>query len=516
MSDRAVFAVDSPPPRRGLRLMLAASGLWLLGSATAGGLLLALGPGPAWFAAVGSLLGLAVAGSLIGGTLADRREAARLAAMAQAAGLSDRPGQALSMAGIVQRLGTRLEKAHHFRAALSAMEAPLLVIDEHGVILAASLGMERLAPEAREGATLDGLFGAGYLDGGGGAPEEALVMLKGRRLVAHRRPLPSGRYALELKPAGHFIEDDDLESALGALRHGQTGFRFQADAAAARPALAEFNLTFERLDAGWQQLRSVLAGQPLGDPDLPLTEEAQLIIDLFAGLDEQQRDEAQARVALETRLSSVKTLLAQFEARAAELEQSAETGRQALAAGIEKMAGLEAELAAARRRNEAAETLAGQVEQAAGRTRTLVGEIARMAQEIDTMTAGIEDVSFRTNLLALNAAVEAARAGEKGAGFAVVADEVRQLAQVTNRSAKDIRIIADKGRAQARIGLDEAGDLQKITAALRENLRNLSNAPSTIAPIAVVTGRNDAPVHAARPVAEPVDQEIGLSQRAAS
>jgi methyl-accepting chemotaxis protein len=145
-----------------------------------------------------------------------------------------------------------------------------------------------------------------------------------------------------------------------------------------------------------------------------------------------------------------------------------------------------------------------------------VGEIARMAQEIDTMTAGIEDVSFRTNLLALNAAVEAARAGEKGAGFAVVADEVRQLAQVTNRSAKDIRIIADKGRAQARIGLDEAGDLQKITAALRENLRNLSNAPSTIAPIAVVTGRNDAPVHAARPVAEPVDQEIGLSQRAAS
>jgi methyl-accepting chemotaxis protein len=132
------------------------------------------------------------------------------------------------------------------------------------------------------------------------------------------------------------------------------------------------------------------------------------------------------------------------------------------------------------------------------------------------MTAGIEDVSFRTNLLALNAAVEAARAGEKGAGFAVVADEVRQLAQVTNRSAKDIRVIADKGRAQARIGLDEAGDLQKITAALRENLRNLSNAPSSIAPIAAVTGRKEAPVIAARPVVEPLDQEIGLSQRAAS
>lgn len=496
--------------------MLAASGLWIFGGAVAGGLLLALGPGPAWLAAVGSLAGLSVAGCLAGGHVADRREADRLAAVAQAAGLSDRPGEALSIAGVVQRLGTRLEKAHHFRAALSAMEAPLLVIDEHGVILAASLGMERLAPEAREGATLDGLFGAGYLDGGGGAPEEALVMLKGRRLVAHRRPLPSGRYALELKPAGHFIEDDDLESALGALRQGQTGFRFQVDAAVARPALADFNVTFERLDAGWQQLRSVLSGEPLGDPDLPLAEEAQMIIDLFAGLDEQQRDEAQARVALETRLSSVKTLLAQFEARAADLEQSAETGRQALAAGVAKMAQLEADLAAARRRGDEAEGLAAQVEQAAGRTQALVGEIARMAQEIDTMTAGIEDVSFRTNLLALNAAVEAARAGEKGAGFAVVADEVRQLAQVTNRSAKDIRIIADKGRSQARIGLDEASGLQKITAALRENLRNLSNAPSSIAPIAGVAGRNEVPAMAARPVAERTDQEIGISQRAAS
>jgi methyl-accepting chemotaxis protein len=496
--------------------MLAASGLWIFSGAVGVGLLLALGPGPAWFATVGSLAGLAVAGSLIGGHVADRREVARLAAVAQAAGLSDRPGEALSIAGVVQRLGTRLEKAHHFRAALSAMEAPLLVIDEHGVILAASLGMERLAPQAREGATLDGLFGAGYLDGGGGAPEEALVMVKGRRLVAHRRPLPSGRYALELKPAGHFIEDDDLESALGALRQGQTGFRFQADAAAARPALADFNLTFDRLDAGWQQLRSVLTGQPLGDPGLPLAEEAQMIIDLFAGLDEQQRDEAQARVALETRLSSVKTLLAQFEARAAELEQTAETGRQALAAGVAKMAQLEADLALARRRGDEAERLAAQVEQAAGRTQTLVGEIARMAQEIDTMTAGIEDVSFRTNLLALNAAVEAARAGEKGAGFAVVADEVRQLAQVTNRSAKDIRIIADKGRTQARIGLDEANGLQKITAALRENLRNLSNAPSSIAPIAGVAGRLEVPAIAARPVAERTDQEIGISQRAAS
>jgi methyl-accepting chemotaxis protein len=495
--------------------MAAAAGVWTFFGAVAGGLMLAMGPGPSWFAAAGSLAGLAIAGCLIGGFVADRRETVRLAAVAQAAGLADRPGEPLSIASIVARLGTRLERAHHFRAALSSIEAPLLVIDEHGVILAASLGMERLAPNAREGKTLDGLFGAGYLSGGG-APEEALVMLQGQRLTAHRRALPSGRYALELIPAGHFIEDDNLDAAFGALLQGQSGFRFDTETVATRPSLAGFNEAFEVLDAGVQQLRAVMAGEALTDRALPLADEAQLVIDLFAGLDEQQRDEAQARLALETRLANVKTLLAQFEARAAELEQSAETGRQALAAGVEKMTDLEAELAACRRRNEASEALAAQVEQAAGRTRTLVSEIARMAQEIDTMTAGIEDVSFRTNLLALNAAVEAARAGEKGAGFAVVADEVRQLAQVTNRSAKDIRVIADKGRAQARIGLDEAGDLQKITTALRENLRNLSNGPANIAPIAENAGRQRAPNISARPVVERDDQEIDFNQRAAS
>ena len=496
--------------------MAAAAGLWTLYGAVAGGLLLALGPGPGWFAAAGSLAGLAIAGSLIFGHVADRREADRLAAVAQAAGLCDKPGEPLSIAGIVARLGRRLERAHHSRAALGTLEAPVLVIDEHGVILAASQGMERLAPGAVEGETLDGLFGAGYLEGGGGAPEEALVMLKGQRLVAHRRALPSGRYALELKPAGHFIEDDNFEAALEALRQGQTGFRFDAEAVATRAALGGFNRAFEALDGGVTQLRSVMAGEAITDAALPLADEAQMVIDLFAGLDEQQRDEAQARVALETRLASVKTLLAQFEARAAELEQAAETGRQALAAGVEKMAGLEAQLANAQRRTDEAGRMAAQVEQAAGRTRALVSEIARMAQEIDTMTAGIEDVSFRTNLLALNAAVEAARAGEKGAGFAVVADEVRQLAQVTNRSAKDIRVIADKGRAQARIGLDEADELQKITSALKENLRNLSNGTANIAPIVEVERRQEAVRTSAGPLVERAGQETGYSQRAAS
>src|SRR3546814_20339641 len=103
-----------------------------------------------------------------------------------------------------------------------------------------------------------------------------------------------------------------------------------------------------------------------------------------------------------------------------------------------------------------------------------------MTQDIDKMVQAIEDVSFRTNLLALNAAVEAARAGEKGAGFAVVADEVRQLAQLTNRSARDIRDVVRRGRAQTETGLSETQGLQKMIVGLGAHLRNLRNETDTI------------------------------------
>lgn len=478
------MTADSRPLGQGLRLMLGAAGIWLFAFAIAGGMLLALGPGPAWFSTVGALVGLAVAGSFVLGFESDKRAARRLAAVARAAGLADRPEEELTIGSIVERLGKRLEKAHHFRAAIGALDSIAVVVDEHGTMLAISAGAERLVPGVRDGDLIDALFGKGFWATGGGVPEEMLVVLGGKRLRARRHALPSSRCLVELEPAGYFIEDDEFDAFLGSLSAGQTSFRFESAAVAANPALGEINRSLDILDRGLIQFRDVISGaaETVQDEDLPLAHESVQVRDMLVALLDQQRDDEEMRQTLETKLVTVKDLLAQFEARAAELEATGETGRRALAEGVERMRALEARLADADRRGRDAEKIAADVEKAALRTKTLVSEIDRMAQEIDTMTAGIEDVSFRTNLLALNAAVEAARAGEKGAGFAVVADEVRQLAQITNRSAKDIRVIADKGRSQARIGLDEADQLQKITAALQVSLRNLSNDADTIAP----------------------------------
>jgi len=482
MPDRSATQIDSSLHGRGLQLMLGACGLWLLAGTVAAGLLLALGPGPAWFAICGSLVGLAAAGTLAGGYLFDRRERADLRTMALAAGLEARPGARLTMAGIVRLLGARLDRAHHFRAAIGALDIIAVVADADGTILAMSQGAERLTPGVHEGQSLDALFGAGYL-AGGGAPEEGLILIDGRRLIIARHALPSGRYLLEMRPAGHYLEDDELDALAGALGNGQSSFRFETAAAQANPALILLNANLERLDAGMAQFRAILAGQADGaaDPDLPLAAEGQRVLDMLGALLERQREAEAVRHGLEARLAAVKTLLGQFETRAAALEAAAESGQADLSGQMERLARLEARLAGTRQAGGEAESLAGAVDLAVGRIAALVSDIDIMARDIDAMSAGIEDVSFRTNLLALNAAVEAARAGEKGAGFAVVADEVRQLAQVTNRSAKDIRRIADKGRLQARQGLEEAGELQKITAALQENLRNLSNERTSIA-----------------------------------
>ncbi len=458
------------------------NGIWLGAVAAGGGLCLALGPGPVFLTVAGSLVGLAIAGTMAVAVIADRQEQETLSALALAADLSERPDGTLSIDGIVTRLGRRLEKAHTYKAAIGTLRQPAAVIEQGGRVLAASAGFERLAPKAAEGGTLDGLFGSGYLAAGGGAPEQAMVMLGDHRFHVHRQDLTPSRYLLELEPAGSYIEDDELDALATAIGDGQTGFRFERSATLRHRALESLNGGMERLDEHLSGLAQVAAGGEMPDAlSGPLGEIAQRLSDQTRSLSQQVDQERALRSAVERRLQRVAELVTTFEARAGELgtlvgESGAEVehGGKVLADGAGRLR--QASAIGRQARN-----IAADADLAARRAGAAAGEIDALTAQIDKMVASIEDISFRTNLLALNAAVEAARAGEKGAGFAVVADEVRQLAQLSNRSARDIRAAVSRGRAQAEAGVADAEGLQRMMAGLEAHLRNLSNETDSIA-----------------------------------
>lgn len=114
----------------------------------------------------------------------------------------------------------------------------------------------------------------------------------------------------------------------------------------------------------------------------------------------------------------------------------------------------------------------------------IVNDISELAQEVDEISHTIEKVvssstdidkvlevikaiAEQTNLLALNAAIEAARAGDAGRGFAVVADEVRTLAQRTQESTAEIRIIMENlqhGSQEAALAMKRGVDKAKQTS----------------------------------------------------
>jgi methyl-accepting chemotaxis protein len=105
------------------------------------------------------------------------------------------------------------------------------------------------------------------------------------------------------------------------------------------------------------------------------------------------------------------------------------------------------------------ETLVGSVQDNAERqlrSVQVVATLERQAADIGAITVAVSDIAEQTNLLALNAAIEAARAADHGRGFAVVADEVRAFAETSEKSALDVKALAEA------IGLEVRGIAERI------------------------------------------------------
>ncbi len=472
---------------RRTRVALIVNALWLAAFAAAGAALWSFGTG--W---LGLLLALIAAAAAFGVStvLAQGIEhdvQLKLAQLGKAVGVANgrdlRDG--MSIEAIVANLAGRLERASQYKAALGGLAEPIALVSADGEILGVSAGLSLIEPRAVEGVSVDVLFGDGYYGDGGGVPEESLVRIGGVRYAAQRRAAGAGRFVVELKPAGAFIADDDLDAFAAALAGGQTHFRFDERALQASPALRSLGDGLEALDLGIEALNRLAAGDKLTpamrNANAGISPQVRDLADLIGALTEERDEAAGERDMLERKCTAVLAAIDKYRISITAMAELAETSRAGLTGATDALGRGRDKARTARQLSREARDVLGNASLAADRADRAAGGVESASIEIDKMVAAIEDVSFRTNLLALNAAVEAARAGEKGAGFAVVADEVRMLAQLTQKTSRDIRGLVGVSRSHSTVGAQEASGLKNILGDLTRHLENLSNETDMIA-----------------------------------
>ncbi|MCE9597287.1 MAG: methyl-accepting chemotaxis protein [Spirochaetia bacterium] len=107
-------------------------------------------------------------------------------------------------------------------------------------------------------------------------------------------------------------------------------------------------------------------------------------------------------------------------------------------------------------------------------------EILSASDKIQEFVRVITEISDRTNLLALNAAIEAARAGEAGRGFAVVASEITRLADLTQKSAKEVQAIIGASAHSIRGGTEKVNRVSINMRAILEGIARVNREANAI------------------------------------
>jgi len=110
-----------------------------------------------------------------------------------------------------------------------------------------------------------------------------------------------------------------------------------------------------------------------------------------------------------------------------------------------------------------------------------MGEILSASDRIQEFVRVITEISDRTNLLSLNAAIEAARAGDAGKGFAVVAQEITRLADLTQKSAKEVETIIESSVVSIRTGTEKVNQVSHNMQGILEEISRVDSQANLIA-----------------------------------
>ncbi|WP_196260720.1 methyl-accepting chemotaxis protein [Pelagibacterium limicola] len=463
---------------RRTRLALLLIFLWLGFSGLGAVLLLSELPKPMVFSGLGAGAAIVAFVGWLVAFQADRRQSAALSRIGEAigSGTVGAKDELAHVSEIVANLCGRLERARLYQAAFEQIGQPVLIAAADGKIVKMSSGIAVRAPECAETETVEALWGTDVprLE----KPGSVRIRFAGYDWQAISIPLGQDRWLIGLERPGVVVAERDWYAFTQALAGGETGFRFDTAAVSGNPDLEAANLGIAALDESAAALAALArdgAAADLQPVNGGLAPQVRALAGTIEALDEARAAEAEAHRQVRGRLERIGALVEMCRKSAGEMSAAAQAARlssdsvrEAIELGRSSATRLADTQSEMRGR-------AGAANLAAQKANEQVGAVETLNREIDQLVAGIEDVSFRTNLLALNAAVEAARAGEKGAGFAVVAAEVRELAQASSRSSKSIRALVSKSLAQAGAGAEQAKTLLSALADIDAHLLNLSD-----------------------------------------